>query len=123
MKKPNKTNKISLQTAKKWAKEWRDDEASYNKYFDCRAFTIPLIDLKEVIGEGAVAARAYLGVEKTKVEGEYVFIEKLMFVGVDENGKDMISSKDGEVLDPERDGIFDATTPCPEYCDDSSPLN
>jgi hypothetical protein len=117
------TNKISLKKAKKWAKEWRDDEASYNKYFECRAFTIPLIDLKEVIGEGAVAARAYLGVEKTKVEGENVFIEKLMFVGVDKNGKDMISSKDGEVLEADSGDIYDATIPCPDACDDSSPLN
>lgn len=121
----NKTNKISLKTAQKWAKEWRDDEASYNKYFECRAFTIPLIDLKEVLGEGATSARAYLGVKKTKDKetGEYHFEEKLMFVGVDENGKDMISSKDGEVLDPENDGIYDATKPCPDLCDNSSPLN
>ncbi|TMM32472.1 hypothetical protein FDT66_03130 [Polaribacter aestuariivivens] len=120
-----KTNKISLKTAKKWAKEWRDDEASYNKYFECRAFTIPLNDLKEVIGEGAVAARAYLGVEKTKVEGENVFIEKLMFVGVDKNGKDMItlSKNDAEVLDPDGGDIYDATVPCPEVCDVDSPLN
>lgn len=122
-KKPIPVDKISLKTAKKWAKEWRDDEASYNKYFECRAFTIPLIDLKEVIGEGAVAARAYLGVEKTKVEGETVFIEKLMFVGVDANGKDMISSSDGETLDDGPGGIYDATQPCPEVCDNSSPLN
>ena len=123
MKKPIKTNKISLKTAKKWAKEWRDDEASYNKYFDCRAFTIPLVDLKEVIGEGAVAARAYLGVEKTKVDGENVFIEKLMFVGVDKNGKDMISSNNGEDLNAASGGIFDATKPCPDTCDNTSPLN
>lgn len=121
----NKANKISLKTAKEWAKEWRDDEASYNKYFECRAFTIPLEDLKEVIGEGAVAARGYLGVKKTKDKetGDYNFEEKMMFVGVDEDGKDMISSKDGEVLDPEGGGIYDATKPCPDLCDNSSPLN
>jgi hypothetical protein len=118
-----KPNEISLQKAKKWAKEWRDDEASYNKYFECRAFTIPLIDLQEVIGEGAVSVRGYLGVKKTQVEGENVFEEKLMFVGVDANGKDMISSKDGETLDATSGGIFDATEPCPDLCDDESPLN
>jgi hypothetical protein len=41
-KKPVKKNRISLKKAQKWVTEWRDDEASYNKYFDCRAFTIPL---------------------------------------------------------------------------------
>lgn len=120
-----KTNTISLKTAKKWAKEWRDDEASYNKYFECRAFTIPLVDLKEVIGEGAVSARGYLGVKKTKDKetGDIIFEEKLMFVGVDADGKDMISSKNGEDLDDDGGRIYDATDPCPDLCDDSSPLN
>jgi len=71
--KSKKVNAISLQKAQKWAEEWRNDEASYNKYFDCRAFTIPLIDLQEVIEEGAVQVRGYLGVKKTIVEGETVF--------------------------------------------------
>jgi len=45
-----------------------------------------------------------------------------MFVGVDANGKDMISSKNGKDLDEKSGGIFDATNPCPDVCDDSSPL-
>lgn len=118
-----KKNVITLKTAKKWAKEWRDDEASYNKYFECRAFNIPLDDLKEVIAEGAVSVRGYLGVKKTEIEGETVFEEKLMFVGVDANGKDMISSKDGETLDDDSGLIFDLTRPCPDSCDPESPLN
>lgn len=120
-----KKNTISLKTAKKWAKEWRDDEASYNKYFECRAFNIPLEDLKEVIAEGAVSVRGYLGVKKTKDidTGDIIFEEKLMFVGVDINGKDMISSKDGENLDASSGDIFDLTQPCPDMCDPGSPLN
>ena len=100
-KKPIQKNRISLKKAQKWATEWRDDEASYNKYFDCRAFTIPLEDLKEVITEGAVSVRGYLGVKKSedKETGETIFEEKLMFVGVDKNGKDMTSSRDGLTLD------------------------
>mgnify|MGYP001219053882 CR=1 FL=1 len=123
-KKPVKKNRISLKKAQKWATEWRDDEASYNKYFNCRAFTIPLEDLKEVITEGAVSVRGYLGVKKSedKETGKTIFEEKLMFVGVDKNGKDMISSSDGETLDAENGDIFDATQPCPDSCDFSSPL-
>ncbi|PWG05701.1 hypothetical protein [Polaribacter aquimarinus] len=124
--KPNKRNTISLKTAKKWAKEWRDDEASYNKYFECRAFNIPKKDLIEVLQEdGVESVRAYIGVEKLKIEGENVFIEKLMIVGVDKNGKDMLtlSSEDADVLDPEGGGIYDFTDPCPEVCDPKSPLN
>jgi hypothetical protein len=123
-KQPKKINEISLKKAKKWAKEWRDDEASYNKYFDCRAFTIPLIDLKEVIEEGAVSVRGYLGVKKSKDKEtkETIFEEKLMIVGVDKDGKDMIASNDGETLSAASGGIFDATQPCPDTCDFSSPL-
>ena len=46
-----------------------------------------------------------------------------MIVGVDAEGKDMISSKDGETLDSESDVIYDLTTPCPDKCDTESPLN
>ena len=118
-----KKNTITLQTAKRWTKRWRKMQGDYNKHHDCRAFNIPLDDLKEVIAEGAVTARAYLGVHKHKIEGETVFEEKLIIVGVDANGKDMILSKDGEVLDPEGGDIYDLTSPCPETCDSDSPLN
>jgi hypothetical protein len=125
--KSKKKNTISLKTAKKWAKEWRDDEASYNKYFECKAFNIPKIDLIEVLAEdGVESVRAYLGVEKTPVKGgQPIFAEKLMIVGVDKNGKDMISvSKDNsEVLDSEDGDIYDFTSSCPDLCDEDSPLN
>lgn len=121
--KPNKKNTISLKIAKDWAKRWRKMESTYNSHQDCRAFNIPLLDLQEVIAEGAASVRAYIGVEKAIIEGENVYIEKLMIVGVDKNGKDMISSKDGEILDPESDFIYDFSRPCPSFCDPDSPLN
>ena len=119
---PNSRNTISLKTAKEWTKRWRTMESSYNAHQDCRAFNIPIKDLKEAIAEGAASVRAYIGVEKIKVEGENVFIEKLMIVGVDANGKDMVSSKDGLTLDDESGEIFDFSTPCPTTCDQDSPI-
>jgi len=117
-------NTISLKTAKKWAKRWRNKESSYNLHHECRAFNIPLVDLQEVIKEeGVTSVRAYIGVDKKVFEGEVVFEEKLMIVGVDNNGKDMISSSDGETLDKESNDIFDFTKACPSLCDNSSPLN
>lgn len=122
--KPNKENTISLEIAKDWTKRWRDMESAYNSHHDCRAFNIPLIDLQEVIKEqGVVSVRGYIGVEETVVEGDTVFIEKLIIVGVDANGKDMISSKDGLILDQESDDIYDFSDPCPNLCDPKSPLN
>ena len=118
-----KKNTVSLATAKKWAKLWRREESTYNKHHECRAFNIPLEDLKEVISEGAVSVKAYIGVEGKEVEGERVYIEKLLIVGVNAEGKDMISSKDGENLDGDSGDIYDFTEPCPETCDNTSPLN
>ncbi|QOD60122.1 hypothetical protein H9I45_12335 [Polaribacter haliotis] len=118
-----KKNTITLKTAKRWTKRWRKMEDVYNAHQECRAFNIPLEDLKDVIAEGAVTVRAYLGVHKQKIESETVFEEKLIIVGVDANGKDMISSKDGEVLDPDSGNIYDLTRPCPSFCDPDSPLN
>tara|TARA_R110001606_G_scaffold183315_1_gene329946 strand:- start:1038 stop:1214 length:177 start_codon:yes stop_codon:yes gene_type:complete len=56
-------------------------ESIYNSHQDCRAFNIPLLDLQEVIAEGPIIVRAYVGVEKVSIEGENVYIEKLMIVG------------------------------------------
>ncbi len=46
-----------------------------------------------------------------------------MVVGVDKDGKDMISSFDGKSLDEDGGEIFDFSEPCPESCDPNSPLN
>ncbi len=113
----SKKNTISLKTAKSWAKTWRNEESTYNKYHECRAFNIPKIDLQEVLAEDGVASvRAYLGVDPN---GE----EKLMIVGVNTQGKDMITvGSNGELEDGGGD-IYDFTNPCPKNCDRDSPLN
>ena len=124
--KPNPRNTIDLATAKKWAKEWRDDEASYNKYFECRAFNIPKKDLIEVLQEdGVESVRAYIGVEKIENKGQQTtFTEKLMIVGVNASGRDMLTlSSDGKTLVDGGGDIYDFTDPCPDACDDKSPLN
>lgn len=122
-------NTVSLETAKKWIKEWRDQESTYNKYHRLKAFNIPLIDLQEVIEEkGVSSVRAYIGVAKFENHDtkppEIRYEEKLLIVGVDKNGKDMIKAVDPNVLgDGEGEDIYDFTKPCPDACDDDSPLN
>lgn len=123
----NKKNTITLKTAKKWAKRWRTMESSYNKYHELNAFNIPKADLIEVLNEKGVASvRAYIGVEKfvDKDTGAKRYEEKLMVVGVDAKGKDMLSlDRSGEVLVAGSDGqIYDFTYPCPDACDPESPL-
>jgi len=128
---PNPENKISLEIATDWAKRWRKKESSYNKYHKCNAFYVPSIDLLEALaeindkGEQAEGIRAYIGVEKVPVKGKlkkHKYVEKLMIVGVDKEGKDILSSSDGLTLDPSSGGIFDFSQPCPPVCDKDSPL-
>lgn len=121
-----KKNTITLKTAKKWAKRWRKLESNYNKYHKLNAFNIPKIDLTEVLEEvGVKSVRAYLGVEKfvNKDTGKKVYKEKLMIVGVNADGKDMITNLKEGVLDAETGSIYDFTEACPDLCDESSPLN
>ncbi|KGL61986.1 hypothetical protein [Polaribacter sp. Hel1_85] len=123
--KPNPRNTISLEIAKNWAKRWRQKESSYNRYHDCRAFNIPKKDLIEVLSEDHVeSVRAYIGVEKLENEcGDIYFQEKLMIVGVNKCGVDILSSSDGLTLDAESGNIYDFSSPCPNLCDPNSPLN
>jgi hypothetical protein len=121
-----KKNTITLKTAKKWAKRWRKLESNYNKYHKLNAFNIPKIDLTEVLEEVEVkSVRAYLGVEKfvNKDTGEKVYKEKLMIVGVNAEGKDMITNLKQGVLGAETGNIYDFTEACPDLCDETSPLN
>lgn len=127
------TNAVSLETAKKWVNEWRDQESTYNKYHNLKAFNIPLIDLQEVVKEkGVDSVRAYIGVAKYENHDtkppEIMYQEKLLIVGVDKNGEDMITAVKGPggalISDPNSDGdIYDFTSPCPDACDPNSPLN
>lgn len=101
-------------------------ESSYNKYHELKAFNIPKIDLIEVLQEKGVASvRAYLGVKMFENEetGSKIYKEKLMFVGVDSKGKDMISTIGSDVSDPAGNDIYDFTESCPDLCDESSPMN
>ena len=96
-------NTITLEQAQLWATNWRDDQPDVVK-----AFLIPqedIIALYNLIMEGGGQdARGYLGIRE---DGEY----KLMLVAGDPKGVDMIDL-----------GIYDFTSPCPNFCDLSSPL-
>lgn len=112
---------IDLATAKKWVKTWRKLEGDYNKHHECNGFLIPLEDFKGILNEeGVVNARAYLGIKENE---DGTSEEKLILVGVDANGKDMLPLNENGELTNEDDRIFDFTRPCPNYCDPDSPLN
>jgi len=124
--KPNPRNTISLKIAREWTNRWRKVEGNFNAHHECNAFNIPLKDLTEVIKEeGVVSVRGYLGVEKKIEKGETVYEEKLIIVGVNAQGKDMLPvyETEAQMGDPEFGDIYDFSRPCPDVCDDGSPLN
>jgi hypothetical protein len=97
-------NTITLATAQAWAKNWRANPNNVIK-----AYLIPQDDITQLMAEADVQdVRAYCGIDGT---GEY----KLMLVGVDKNGNDLINEAVGA-------NIYDFTMPCPSICDVNSPL-
>jgi hypothetical protein len=97
-------NTISLKTAQDWARTWRSNPENKVK-----AHLIPQIDVKQLLAEDKVVdIRAYIGVDE---EGK----NKLMLVGVDIDGNDLINEEKGQY-------IYDFTRPCPDTCAFESPL-
>ena len=98
------TNTITLATAQAWAKNWRDKPENIVK-----AYLIPQADITQLMAETNVQdVRAYCGIDEN---GDY----KLMLVGVDVNGNDLIDEAAGAY-------VYDFTAPCPRTCDVNSPL-
>lgn len=94
---------ITLDEAQKWATSWRNNPPKDL----AKSHLIPGGALSELLAtEGVVNVRAYMGVDTTG-------IQKLMFVGVDADGKDLID---------DNHFIYDKTQPCPAKCDPSSVL-
>ena len=94
---------ISLSDAKNWVKSWRTNPPTEL----AKGHLITGEALSELLAtEGVVDVRAYMGVDESGTQ-------KLIFVGVDEDGKDLI---DDTHL------IYDKTCPCPTFCDPTSPI-
>lgn len=106
---------IDLETARSWARKWREVEGDYNKHKGIHAFLIPKESMEGVLSQGVDSVRAYLGVDENNVE-------KLMLVGTRYDPAtdiyvDMLPG--GEI----EGRIYDFTRPCPPGCDPKSKLN
>ncbi|MBW1297184.1 hypothetical protein [Aquimarina litoralis] len=137
---PNDENTVSLEKAQGWTAEWRKQCPD-----NCKAFLVPTADLIEVLNElgligDKAAAKAQKRATKKKLDVRaYMAIgaedgspveERLLLVGtkqIDGVYRDIINGEiDGESLgltDDPSSGIYDFTSPCPNTCDSSSPLN
>jgi hypothetical protein len=94
---------ITLEQAKSWIKTWRNNLPKE----PAKAHLINKQALLDVMQPADVASvRVYLAIDDNNVQ-------KLVLVGVDANGKDLID---------ESHIITDKTSPCPPICDINSPL-
>ncbi|UUC47322.1 hypothetical protein [Flavobacterium cerinum] len=102
-------NTITLDTAREWAERWNKKKGLYEGHHKLKAFLIPGVDVTQAMSEpGVVNVRAYLGVDENHKE-------KLMIVGVDADGNDMIDADKGLY-------IFDFSEPCPSTCNKKPPF-
>ena len=98
------TNTITLATAQSWAAKWQSNPANKIK-----AFLIPKEDITQLFEyDGVCDVRTYFGMDE---KGN----QKLMIVGVDANGIDLIN-------DAKLQFIYDFALPCPDKCDINSKL-
>ncbi|MCV9934494.1 hypothetical protein OIU80_19615 [Flavobacterium sp. LS1R47] len=119
-----KDTEISLETAEKWAKNWKDPKSDSDSKNKVNAYLIPKINLELVLKQGIDAVRAYIGINDA---GE----QTLMIVGTRYNEKtgiyeDMLPKgvdAEGRYGDETSPAIYDFSQPCPPQGDPSSPLN
>ncbi|AGC77691.1 hypothetical protein LX97_02128 [Nonlabens dokdonensis] len=102
------TNTITLETAQTWANAWRSLEDKSPYVDGLKGWWVPGEDLSQVMAEGAVNSRMYIGLDEEDL--------KLMIVAVDEGGNDMIDASKGWY-------IYDFTQHIPPMGSSSSPLN
>jgi len=101
-------NTITLEKAQNWSARWKEEQSKGTEA-PVTAFLIPGIDVTQVMNEDKVIdVRAYLGIDETNTE-------RLMIVGVDADGNDMIDDSKGFY-------IYDFTIPCPPNCNKKGPF-
>ena len=104
----NTIDTISEQKFNKWQKSWQKDGSAYMDTASLfQYFTLPAVDLREVLSEGAVTSKYFFGLEKLAKDA---YTMKFMLVGVDKKGDDLIDYANGSY-------IYDLSKLCPPFCD------
>lgn len=101
----NTQDTISLYKFNKWKTAWNTSGASYMNSTLTEYFTLPLVDLTELLGEDPAQSRFYLGLDESVTPN----VPHLMVVGVDSRGNDMIDYASGQY-------VYDVSKPCPTDC-------
>jgi hypothetical protein len=125
---------IPLEQAQLFVGKWKETKAKINKKepvseIKIKGFLITqdvVNALTEAVNKvNGQGIRAYLGIEEFKELDEFGMPKqefKLLMVGVDSNGKDMVAKEESaEAVG--NSGVYNYTIPCPSDCDQESPLN
>jgi len=98
---------ISLNKFYTWTNNWKNDGKAFinSQPKFLKYFTMPLVDLQQVLGESPDSARFHLGLRMDTIPN----IPHLIVVGVDENGNDMLNYSKGQYA-------YDVSLPCPPAC-------
>ncbi len=96
---------ISLAKFNTWTNAWVQGGQAYTATTLTRYYTMPVIDLSEVLGETPAAARFYQGLDVSVTPN----VPHLLLVGVDANGNDMLDYSAGQY-------VYDVSRPCPPKC-------
>ncbi len=99
------TDTISVAKFNSWVGAWISNGREYTDSVLLRYFTMPLVDLTQVLGETPSSSRFYFGLDTTGSSP----VPHLLLVGVDSLGKDMIDPNKNQF-------IYDVTRPCPAFC-------
>lgn len=102
-------NVLPLQEATDQAANWRElaNNAFGTGYI--KGFKLSMVNFTQIQDSGADSIRVYLGVTN---DGE----KRLLMVGVDSNGDDMIDYDNGQY-------VYNLTTACPPGCGTANELN
>lgn len=99
--------KISVEDAIRWVERWR---RSGNRSINLYGFLIPYFELSQLVSKDVVVDyRSYFA-----IDDDHELL--LLFVGVDEDGNDLIDPDNGHF-------IYEYTKPCPPGCSKNGPLS
>lgn len=103
----NPQDTISLNKFNTWTTNWKDHGKDFiaNEKDILKYFTMPLIDVSQMLGETPDSARYYLGLRTDTVPN----VPHLLLVGVDSNGVNLLDYSKGQYA-------YDVTKPCPPAC-------
>lgn len=125
---------IPLVQAQQFVGKWKETKLKINKKEPVSEIKIKgFLITQDVVNALAEAVnkvngqgiRAYLGIEEFKELDEFGMPKqefKLLMVGVDSEGKDMVVKQESTEA-VQNSGVYNYTQPCPDKCDPDSPLN